>query len=255
VKVQVVSDLHTESRRDALAALPGWRDPEASTLIIAGDACNWKSGRQMDALLKAVSEWDHVLYVPGNHEYYDGDPGSCTLNAIDAFLNTNVQVAYSPGYVQIGVHRFLLGTMWFTRESVAALDGSHPETGSWSEGGRRYQFSDFHYTRGLGSWCYDQNQVFRNCMRFAVAPDVVVTHHLPSNQSVPAQFKSKPDNCFYVCDVEAQIRTVKPKLWIHGHTHSSMDYQIDSTRIVANPLGYTRERAIGDYRPLTLELP
>jgi hypothetical protein len=27
-------------------------------------------------------------------------------------------------------------------------------------------------------------------------------------------------------------------LWIHGHTHTSFDYEINGTRVVCNPRGY-----------------
>ena len=30
----------------------------------------------------------------------------------------------------------------------------------------------------------------------------------------------------------------QPRLWIHGHTHESFDYEIGKTRAVCNPRGY-----------------
>ena len=45
------------------------------------------------------------------------------------------------------------------------------------------------------------------------------------------------------------------KLWTHGHTHSSHDYQIGNTRIVCNPRGYAGYEAISEnYKPLTIEI-
>ncbi len=252
--VQVVSDLHTESRRDVPAALADWRDPKAETLIIAGDACNWKSGRQLDALLKAVEGWRWVLYAPGNHEYYDSDPGSATLNAIDAFVGTNVGVAYSPGFFEFGGHRFLVGTMWFPRAAIASMKGAVPDKGQWWEGNKSYQFSDFFYTKGLGPWCYEQNAIFGRCLNCVNPGDVVVSHHLPSYQSVPKQYQTEPDNAFYVSASDSQIALRQPQVWIHGHTHTPFDYRLGATRVVANPLGYVRERKTSEYKPLLLEL-
>jgi hypothetical protein len=34
------------------------------------------------------------------------------------------------------------------------------------------------------------------------------------------------------------ILKYKPALWIHGHTHSSVDTYVGGTRIVCNPRGY-----------------
>lgn len=33
----------------------------------------------------------------------------------------------------------------------------------------------------------------------------------------------------------------KAVLWIHGHTHHSIDYSVNGTRIVTNPKGYRDE--------------
>ena len=47
-----------------------------------------------------------------------------------------------------------------------------------------------------------------------------------------------PRNRFFLCDVDDLIRRAAPALWVHGHTHASIDTQVGSTRIVCNPLGY-----------------
>ena len=38
------------------------------------------------------------------------------------------------------------------------------------------------------------------------ANDVVVTHHLPAFESVPARFARSAMNAFFVCDMAAQVR-------------------------------------------------
>jgi hypothetical protein len=30
------------------------------------------------------------------------------------------------------------------------------------------------------------------------------------------------------------------KLWIHGHTHDSSDYELNGTRVICNPRGYCK---------------
>jgi hypothetical protein len=59
---------------------------------------------------------------------------------------------------------------------------------------------------------------------------------------VSAQYKGSPLNPFFVCDVENIIYERTPKLWIHGHTHDSVDLKLGDTRIVCNPIGYPHER-------------
>ena len=43
------------------------------------------------------------------------------------------------------------------------------------------------------------------------------------------------------CAAPEYLRAHAPKLWIHGHTHERCDYQLGTTRVVANPLGYPNE--------------
>jgi hypothetical protein len=34
----------------------------------------------------------------------------------------------------------------------------------------------------------------------------------------------------------------RPRLWVHGHTHTTCDYELGSTRVACNPYGYPHER-------------
>jgi Icc-related predicted phosphoesterase len=69
--------------------------------------------------------------------------------------------------------------------------------------------------------------------------DVIVTHHLPSYQSVPERFMgSAMNSCFVSNGAEKLIYEHSPRLWIHGHTHDSFDYMLGDTRVVCNPVGY-----------------
>jgi Icc-related predicted phosphoesterase len=57
-----------------------------------------------------------------------------------------------------------------------------------------------------------------------------------------------------VCDIERILREKKPKLVLHGHTHSSCDYTIDhddgtATRVVCNPFGYPHEPPNTNFNP------
>jgi hypothetical protein len=83
-------------------------------------------------------------------------------------------------------------------------------------------------------------------------PTVVVSHHLPSIKSVPAQF-DRDFNGAYASDLEDLIADGRPALWVHGHTHASCDYTLGQTRVVCNPRGYDDENAAFD-RQLVVEV-
>ena len=68
---------------------------------------------------------------------------------------------------------------------------------------------------------------------------VVVTHHAPSLKSIHSDYKSNEWNPCFVSDLEKLMDGVG--FWVHGHTHSSFDYQIGKTRVVCNPRGYPND--------------
>src|SRR5690606_37391535 len=84
-------------------------------------------------------------------------------------------------------------------------------------------------------------------------PTVVVTHHLPSAQSVNPKFTGDLLNAAYASDLDQVIEDGRPALWVHGHTHDSCDYQFGDTRVVCNPRGYDDENAVFD-RKLVVEI-
>lgn len=252
---QLVSDLHTEMRDEVLPLLPGWRDPKADLLIIAGDACNWASRPQLRALRAAVAGWDAVLYVPGNHEYYEGSPLPATTQAAEEFLGSNIHTAFHPGFFDLCGQVFYAGTMWYRRSDVEKLPGAVPDQGRWHQRSRGVYrtFNDFRFVKNLSPFCYDHNRLFLEGLTKVEPHHVVVSHHLPSSLSTPPEFRHEIDNCFFCCDAEPEIKGLRPQAWLHGHTHTPCDYSLGGTRVIANPLGYRHERKVDRYVPATLE--
>ena len=77
-------------------------------------------------------------------------------------------------------------------------------------------------------------------------PSVVVTHHAPHPKSINERYALDPLNVAFASDLSEVILEGRPQLWLHGHTHTSSDYRIGATRIVANPHGYGRENPAFD---------
>jgi Icc-related predicted phosphoesterase len=81
----------------------------------------------------------------------------------------------------------------------------------------------------------------RTEMASRIEPTVVVTHHAPSARSLNPCFAGDPINGAYATDLEELILAAEPALWIHGHTHFSVDYRLGATRVVSNQRGYPGE--------------
>lgn len=247
MRVHVMSDLHFEHMRlefsseffkqhEALLA----KDP-AEVLVLAGDICQigkaetlWKA-----KVAQLISPYKKVLYVPGNHEFYD-----TTFTEADAFLehidgdpvfSNFIQLSYGP-YVYNGI-RFIGDTMWFP-------DTHQP----------RYVkrgMADFSYI-GTGGRPFEpavyerHNSFLTDVMGKLKARDVVITHHLPLPASIDTQYRDSDLNVFFMTDMSGYLNEGNmPRMWFHGHTHSPFDYfhteGAAKMRVYCNPHGYPRE--------------
>lgn len=80
---------------------------------------------------------------------------------------------------------------------------------------------------------------------------LTLTHHAPHYDSVPVQYQNEILTAAYAsdlgslmgaCVVDGQgAEAPCSNTWIHGHIHSSVDYQVGATRILSNPHGYGDE--------------
>ena len=221
MKTLVVSDLHTEFHgSNAIKFLSTLADAEA--IIIAGDLspiC------MVDLHLEYLAtRYEHVIFVPGNHEFYDSDLdyGWDDLREMDDRID-NLHILNNSDVV-IGGTRFLGATMWFP------YSGYDPNQDG---------MSDFHVIGSFSELVGQHNNETVDYFNSSIKEgDVVITHHLPTTESVCQHFKNSPLNAFFVCPVDRMIYDRKPSVWIHGHTHSSCDYSHFGTRILCNPYGY-----------------
>jgi hypothetical protein len=226
--VQLASDLHLEMMPDkGLDFLKRWvpakRDMSAHTLVLAGDIT---SAHLLEWTLGMIApHYRHVVYVPGNHEFYGTNPddGWIAIWAAGEKFD-NVHVLDNEAVTLDGV-RFYGGTGWFPY--CASADQF------------RSRMNDFYQIKDLEPWCYGE------CWDFDVKlhgekPDVVVSHHLPDFQCVAPKYRMSALNAFFVSNFD--VKGSGAKLWLHGHTHEQTDLMIGQTRVIANPRGYHFER-------------
>ena len=240
--LQVLSDLHFEFHRDGGAAFVDSLDPKGvDVLVVAGDLASAKLIEE--ALGRVCDRFAEVVFVAGNHEYYGGSPkrtGAVIARAVAR--HRNLHWLDESAAVVAGV-RFVGTSLWFSDSPEGRL--------------LRGQLNDFRVISDFEPWVYEKNARAREFLEAEVgAGDVVVTHHLPSPRSVHPKYQGDPLNRFFVCDVEGLMAAREPGLWIHGHTHEQVDYQVGRTRVVANPFGYLRHESQAGFRErLLIEVP
>lgn len=240
MKALVASDLHFEFHRDGGRTLLGELAP-ADVFVCAGDLTS--APNLADALDLCCGRYRHVVFVAGNHEFYHS-----SLPA---------------------VRRVLAGAQWRHEGRLHVLDNSTCEIGGvrfvgttmWTRhrpwvGKHQHMLNDFNLIEDADPLVYQENRQALAFLEETVASDdVVVTHHLPTPQSVAWRFRASPLNCFFLCDVEYLIKDRQPRLWIHGHTHDSFEYEVGRTRVLCNPFGYVGHEMNREFKTdLVLEL-
>lgn len=238
MKIQIKSDLHKETRPQAYRVQDLNRksimSPDADVLVLAGDITNYPDRFSLYHELTKLGD-RRVIYVPGNHEYYQADHVKYVKPEILALYdNTNVTVL-DRQYVTIDDVVFIGATLW--------TDLSNPLNAQLAFG----YLNDFRIPGLTTDWYNNEHQksvaYLRDCLR-QTGPDqkiVVVTHHGPSPLSCHPRYKGDAANCGFHTDLSDLILAHQPQIWIHGHTHDPFDYMIENTRIICNPKGYPGE--------------
>lgn len=235
-KFHIVSDLHLEKYHDRglkvrNKILTQSVSDLANTLILAGDIGSlypdWQASYEEH--IKAFCEaYKNVVLVPGNHEFY-----GCYLDKGQRFL-LDLKNRY-PNF-----HPLVPGN------SVASIDGKMIVGGTlWyqdlpSVRNQWFSFSDSYIRSNLSEILVEHINFTKTLDTHSIA-DIVVTHHAPSRRSIAPRFITSTINDYFTNDLDSIIMKYQPKLWVHGHMHDPLDYQIGSTRVFCNPHGYHYE--------------
>jgi Icc-related predicted phosphoesterase len=272
MKIQLVSDLHLEFEDVNIKNESG-----ADVLILSGDILvaddlrnqpadlsladipdegygrARRALRYRDFFLRVSFQFEHVIYIMGNHEHYHGkfDKSAGIIRETIGYLNIHNIHLLDRDIKEIdGVH-FVGGTMWTDCNKGDPMTQYHLEQ----------CMTDFRVIRIAGE-NFKKFLPMRTVMEFTKTRDyfktvignlpkdakiVVCSHHAPSHLSIHDMYKhDKLMNGGYSSDLsEFILDHPQIKLWTHGHMHNNFDYMIGDTRVVCNPKGYPGEN--GDF--------
>ncbi len=236
MRIQIASDLHLEHLEWRFPDYRGVEFADADLLVLAGDIANGARG------LDLFADWPvPVIYVPGNHEYYGhacADIRSQLARKAGALPNLAV---LDEGVKTIGGLRFIGCTLWTDyalfgegrRESAMAACAASLPDHRVIRGEAGVPFAPA-YVRQLH---FRQKAWLRARLDEPFAgKTVVITHHAPARGSLHPVFATDPVSAAFVSDLGDMLGIAA--LHIHGHTHHSFDYEVNATRVIANPMGY-----------------
>jgi Icc-related predicted phosphoesterase len=231
VKIRPFSDLHLEFD----SFLPPKVD--ADLVILAGDTY---TGTRGIPWAKAAFPNIPVVYVLGNHEYYHREFPKLIAELKDRAKGSNIHVLENEAFVWQDF-TFLGCTLW----TDFALHGDTESALSLAQ----TQMNDYYRIRNATGQALRPEETraahlksrewLENELTARKGEKVIViTHHVPTRKSASAEYLEDELSPAYISDLDEMILQHQPKLWIHGHTHHSVDHMIGETRIVANQRGY-----------------
>jgi predicted phosphodiesterase len=230
-QAEVISDTHLnlwKYKPEQIAAIfPG----TSPNLILAGDIGDPDEESLYTALDIARKRYKRVIYIPGNHEFYNREPGSkkTPASTLSWFQNlddqwSNFHFFYRRNELIDGI-RVLGATGWSTS----------PKGTTWSniisaEGRQDIDFLEQSISRSK-------------------EPVLVVTHYPSTLRVLQENFKYKITQYDYAQDLERLYRN-PVNTWVFGHVHQAHDFKMPysssmngagEVRIVCNPYGYPNE--------------
>lgn len=237
MKIICYSDIHLEIEKDL--TVPAQSD--ADVMILAGDILNMCDPAPFSRFVAGFN--NPILFVAGNHEYYEGRPMSVERDAFAAWLadnHPNVHFLRDESITLGGIH-FFGGTMWtdYADANEAAMKEAESRMHDYQlitadHGGilRAADTLPLHheFAQKLLAW-FDTP---------LAGTRVVITHHAPCLHPQSMHDGSPLIPAFNSLNMLPVIENYQPAAWFYGHTHECDRQKIGRTQMISNQLGYQK---------------
>jgi Icc-related predicted phosphoesterase len=240
MRLQIFSDIHI----DVVDGFEPRLEPGVDVVVVAGDVCEGFD-RGMRWLRTHLGGEVAIVLVAGNHEYFRRVRSAERIAGAAAACEHRIAYLDDAELVLGGV-RFIGSTLWADYELYGA-----DRRDEMMEIARRRMMDHRRILEAPDRYLTPEDsltlhQTSRAWLTRCLAtphdgPTVVVTHHGPHPSSLANRYREDLLSAAFISDLSAFIERHAPALWVHGHTHVGLDYQVGPTRIVCNPRGYGSE--------------
>ena len=232
MKLRILSDLHIDIRDFQIRPL------DEDILILAGDISD-KPEDTFNIIKKYMENANKkVIFVMGNHDYFN----DC--------INERIKYWYHFGE-KLGKNFHFLN-----QNSIIIDDIEFYGTTLWSD--INIHKNEKRFLRYNDLTCIYKSDIYtpitpsdyknmyeaecKGLIKFLNTPNdnkkrIIITHFLPSYKSVSIKYIGNENNDMFASNLDDIINHYDIKMWIHGHTHETLDYNIGNTRIVCNARG------------------
>lgn len=238
LKIQYASDLHIEfpENKKFLNQFP--LEAVGDILVLAGDVVPFNIMEKHHDFFNYLSDnFEATYWLPGNHEYYHFDAalkcGELFEKVRDnVFLVNNLSVKHEN--VQL-----IFSTLW------SKISLAHEKQIEYSMNDfRLIKFNKQPFTAKV------YNALHEDCLSFLqsslsenyLQKTLVFTHHCPTFQNYPKQYKGDILNEAFAVELFDLIESSKIDYWVYGHHHTNIsEFNINNTKMITNQLGYLQQ--------------
>lgn len=276
MKFVLVSDVHVDMNRWDWSCLEDI-DSDVNTLVVAGDISN-DVFETSQWLVFAKQRFSNVVWVPGNHDFYNigfhqtrlhnpdfstvwpypGDVPSILVhyqrwsdaNGIHFLHRNKVEIDGVTFIGATGWHDYQGGEPYSTEDQIKVwYNVLNDRMINWQQG----LIKPDHlkpFDAGVRDWEYIKDQV-----SISNDPTVVITHHVPHRRLLWQKPNDRIWTLLHGSFANTKMESiVDPKIryWIYGHTHQRNMVDIGQTTYVCNARGYQDENK--NWEPVVLEV-
>lgn len=285
MKIQILSDLHNEftnninkrgvfvldeaarsdtpdfdveyGLRKAIADKNGWfwdgemiARTDADLIVLAGDINVGTRGVEW-AMVESEALGKPIVYVFGNHEFYKQANPLLIDKVKELTKGTNVHILENDEFYFNDV-RFLGCTLWtdfslVDNNQALAMLMTKQLINDYRKIRISPAFKKIEPANVLKWHTQSLNWLAERLNDNYTGETVVVSHMAPSAKSLRGRLDQY--SASYASHLDDLIAMNDISYWLHGHTHVCNDYEINGTRVVSNPKGYTGTALVHDYDP------
>jgi len=248
--IQIISDLHLEWQKKHFYNLPETETDKNTLLILLGDIGMLKyPNTYIPFLINCSKQFEQVLYIPGNHEYYGSDIKTAIQFGKNEILKTDLfNVFFGDNFIhKYNGIKFICSTLWTN------MDNNNPFVIL-----KAHQHSDFSKikfdNRNLNP--QDYIDLHEKAIKFIIdsisitEKTILITHYGVSFKSIHDAYIKDDLNALFVSELESLIKIGNFWKVFHGHNHYSINYKINDTQVICNPYGYAHLTPNPNFDPL-----
>ncbi len=241
MKIAVYSDLHLEFNKDLKLDVAD----EVEVVVLAGDIVVGTDSKFITDLCSQYPDKE-VIYVAGNHEYYNQTMADVLMHYRELSDKTPNLHFLNDSNVEIKNVVFHGTTLW---------TGFNSKGEAWRNIGKmeaERNLSDFYTIKVRGSrmsadimeGLHKQavQWLHRSLQEHSDKTNVVVTHWPPLIECKHPHIEPNLLDTYFNNDLQELISECNIDLWVYGHNHWSDEFELYDTRVISNQLGYPREK-------------